>query len=271
MTNKKTVSVFTTMSAEGFESYGHKSITSFLTYWPYDCKLFVYCEDFTIKENTKIVYVDIDNIKKLSSFKNKNKNVPMLNGYKNKEYNFMFDFVKFSHKSYVMFDAIQNLTTDWVIWLDADTITHTLIDNDFFNKILNDKSLAVFLERDNLYTETGFLAFNRRHPDILKYVSLAENIYDNNLIFDIDYFNQGYTDCHIFDYVRKILGEEGCYFHNISYDKEDKHPFVNSILGLYMDHLKGHRKELGSSRSVDIKNPNMKINSNYWKNINKKG
>ena len=48
-----------------------------------------------------------------------------------------------------------------------------------------------------------------------------------------------------------------------------KHPFVNSPLGEFLDHLKGDRKELGHSRQSDFKERfeerNKKID--HWKEV----
>jgi hypothetical protein len=47
------------------------------------------------------------------------------------------------------------------------------------------------------------------------------------------------------------------------------HVFVNSELGLYMDHMKGKRKKLGTSAKNDLRaNPNAHTNVqdiDYWK------
>ena len=40
--------------------------------------------------------------------------------------------------------------------------------------------------------------------------------------------------------------------------------FINSELGLYMDHMKGKRKQVGTSQKKDLRNiPNV----DYWKNV----
>lgn len=260
----RTFSVVTTFNKSGYDEYGFKCISSYLDYWPDNSKLFVYAEDINIKENHKIKIININDLSNLTEFKNKNKNIKELNGYKTEEYNFLYDFVKFSHKSFVMFDAIKNLTTDWIIWLDGDTISHSPIDDKFFS-IFDTNALALFLERENMFSETGFLAFNRRHPKILKYLKLAELQYNATMVLNDSYYNSGYTDCHIFDYVRKkMFIDDGVYFKNVSNDLTDKHPFINSILGNYMDHLKGQRKITGKSRSIDLTNTNLKSH-NYWR------
>jgi len=261
-----TFSAFTTLHRSGYEDYGYKNISSFLDYWPNDIKYFVYTEDFSIKQNYKIKNINLKNLNDLNKFKSKNKNISKLNGYKNTKYDFLYDFVKFAHKSYVMFHAIENLTTDWVIWLDGDSITHTKIPFKFLEKLCPSNSFVTYLGRKKMYTETGFLAFNRRHPKILEYVKQAKNIYDNNLIENNSYFNEGYTDCHVFDFVRLQLEKIGVKSNNIGTNGDDKHPFINGELGKYMDHLKGPRKDRGSSKLIDLKNGSHKLHP-YWQAI----
>ena len=46
--------------------------------------------------------------------------------------------------------------------------------------------------------------------------------------------------------------------------KNYDHVFINSILGEYMDHMKGDRKNIGKSMRSDIFNERK---SEYWSNI----
>lgn len=262
----RTYSAFTTFSKNGYEEYGYRNIDTFIDFWPKDINYFIYTEDFNIKNTDRIKRIDINkNIPDLMSFKDKHKDNPKAHGKIGNRYDFMYDFVKFSHKSYVMFHAIENLTTDWIIWLDGDTVTHTKVDEALLNSVCDPEFMISYLGRDNLFSETGFLAFNRRHPKILEYVKIAKNIYDNELVYSLKEFSNGHTDCHVFDYSINILKNEGVKFNNISgHLKNSKHPFINCILGQYMDHLKGNRKALGRSNPIDIK-ANENKNLEYWK------
>lgn len=264
----KTISAFTTMHPAGYEEYGYKNITSFLEHWPKEINYFVYAENFKFKSGDRIKCINVsDELPDLMSFKERNKNNPRAHGKKrsmNDPSTFIYDFYRFSHKSYVQFHAIKNLTTDWIIWLDADSITHTKIPLDFIKSLCPDNNLVSYLGRDELYTETGFICFNRRHPKILKYVEWAKEIYDNDLVFNIPYFNKGYTDCHVFDYtIDRMVKDYDIKINNLTPWKNDKHPFINGPLGEYMDHLKGPRKSKGKSSNLDLKNENYR-NIKYW-------
>lgn len=262
-----TYSIFTTLHKSGYEEYGYRNISTFLDFWPKDIKYFVYTEGFKLKENPRIKPIDIKIISCLSNFKQKYSNVPSLNGLREEKYNFLYDFVKFSHKSYVMIDAMNRLTTDWIIWFDGDSITHSKITNRFFQKITDEKSLVTYLGRTDMYSETGFIAFNRRHPKILTFMQNIQKIYDDCLLDDA-FFDSGYTDCHVFDFVRLQFEKDSVKFNNLTPNSDDKHPFINGPLGEYMDHLKGPRKERGKSRKIDLKNNSHK-RLDYWQSIDK--
>lgn len=261
-----TYSVFTTFSKSGYEEYGYRNIDTFLDFWPQNINYFIYTEDFVIRNTDRIKRIDIvKNIPDLIKLKERHKNNNSAKGMVGKAYDFMFDFIKFSHKSYVQFHAIEHLTTDWIIWLDGDTITHRKIDDAFFKEVCKPEYMISYLGRDNLFSETGFLAFNRRHPNILNYIKTAKNIYDNDLVYSMSEFAKGHTDCHVFDYTINTLSKEGIKFNNISgHLKNSKHPFINCILGKYMDHLKGGRKSKGRSNIIDLKTSDNK-NIDYWK------
>ena len=266
----QTYAAFTTFHKSGYETYGQKNIDSFLRHWPKSINYHVYAEGFKLEPKPRLfVYDLVPTIPDLQVFKNRHKNNPkahgkMKTGSMSDPSSFLFDFVRFSHKSFVMFHAIYNLTTDWVIWLDGDSFTHTSLDLKFLNSICPTKALVSFLGRDDMYTETGFIAFNRRHPKIKEYVRLAKQIYETDLVFKDQYFKDGYTDCHVFDYAIRRLTRDGVTVNNLTKGIPGKHPFINGPLGAYMDHLKGPRKNRGASSKSDIKVKTM-LNHPYWK------
>ena len=77
-----------------------------------------------------------------------------------------------------------------------------------------------------------------------------------------------------FDEIRKKFQQErNTPFYNLTPPIKGKgpgHPFIASVLGKYMDHMKGtQRKELGHSLpdDVSIRNQNINGDVDYWKNI----
>ena len=73
-------------------------------------------------------------------------------------------------------------------------------------------------------------------------------------------------DSFVYDMIRKTF--EGKLADFTSYDIAEKdtpsdHPFINSVLGGYMDHLKGDdRKQMGKSPEDDLM---IKRDEEYWR------
>jgi hypothetical protein len=85
------------------------------------------------------------------------------------------------------------------------------------------------------------------------------NYYKKDTIFEL----QEWHDSFVFDVVRKEYEERGMVNQNIPHGSIDLHPFINSVLGDYMDHMKGPRKRQGrSKKSERYKKTN---NIGWWK------
>jgi hypothetical protein len=73
-------------------------------------------------------------------------------------------------------------------------------------------------------------------------------------------------DSFVFEEVRKKVQAkfDGFPYYNISGNliNGEGHPFINSDLGKYFDHLKGDRKDIGKSNKP--KDLIVKRNENYW-------
>jgi hypothetical protein len=71
-------------------------------------------------------------------------------------------------------------------------------------------------------------------------------------------------DSYIWDILRRQF-QDRCKFYNLNplaqTDAKAGHPFINSELGKYMDHLKGDRKDTGKSKPSDLK---VQRNERYW-------
>lgn len=266
----KTYSVFTTTYKDAYDSYAKKNIDTHLVFWPQDIKFFVYAEGFSFPSIDRLICYDLyQKIPELVTFKKRHENNPRAHGRRpdgGEKDTFLFNYVKFAHKSFTFFQAIRNLYTDWLIWLDADSLSHTTIPLSFIDSLCPNKAVVSYLGREDLYTETGFVAFNRKHPRILEFVSYMEEVYLKDLVFTDKYFEQGYTDCHAFDFALEKISKAGATVNNLTPKIKGKHPFINGPLGQYMDHMKGPRKKKGSSHRTDLKETHYK-NHHYWSKI----
>lgn len=267
----KKIIVATTFHEAGYNQYGKLMLETFDKYWPKHIELHCYCENINPTYTSKrIFYHDLlKEIPELVAFKNRHINNPKANGMlrdetdrskKPKWLGFRWDAVRFSHKSFVIYES-SKLDTDLLIWLDADTKTFDTIPDSFFETILNTNQYCAFLGRHNKYTETGFLLFNTKHSIHKDFMEKFISFYRYDYIFSL----KEWHDCECFDESRKEFQKKVNNFKDINtIPNSNGHPFVNSILGKYMDHLKGNRKKLGGSSRSDLK---IQRTEEYWKKV----
>ena len=263
-------SVVTTFNAHGYEQYGKRMINTFLQNWPAEVDLIVYAEDCAVSEsapNLKVLDLHKDS-PALVAFKEKWKDVPKANGIitddpvrnrrKDAGKNFKWNAIRFAHKVYAIFAASQ-ANTDWLLWMDADTVCHSPITIARLNELCPmDKELC-FLGRQGKYTECGLYAMNLRSAKVLNFLNKFQHVYDNaeNGIFTM----KEWHDSFVFDVVRKsmALAEHDWSGHLI---QGEGHPLINSDWGAYLDHLKCNRKSQGRSKDKDLLVPRTEA---YWK------
>lgn len=273
--------LITTFHKPGLDQYAQTMIDTFEKYWPDSVDLVCYAEDctpVTTKSNVKVVDLH-ERSPDLVAFKNKFKTVPWANGEEMKETglkfeqnNFKWDAVRFSNKVFTVIDACQTIDSDWVIWIDADSKTHSPVTEEFLSQVCPGSHFVSYLGRRAKYhSECGWVAYNVKHADCKKFMIDWRDLYVNEGVFDLKEFH----DSYVFDHIRKQYQEQGTKFYNLSPELPGKgpgHPFIASQLGTVMDHMKGfRRKELGHSfpEDVTIRNQGANQNVKYWKRVTK--
>lgn len=262
--------VVTTFHQAGYEKYGKRMIESFLKNWPEEVILVVYAEDCQVTETApNLIVRDLHSSSpELVSFKERWKNDPKAQGKvatgpanrkgKQPGIGFKWDAIRFSHKVYAIFDCARRSNSDILIWMDADTVCHSLITLDTLHRLIpSDKDLC-FLGRKEKYTECGLYSMNLRSDLVKEFLKEFQRMYDfaQEGIFQL----QEWHDSFVFDAARKKfpLRELDWSGHLI---RGEGHPLINSEWGAYLDHLKGDRKNLGKSKPTDLL---IKRSENYW-------
>ena len=230
--NKK-VTILTTFSDKGYEVYAKHCISSLQRFLADDIEMIVYTDtprDFN-KPNwiNKILEKEVP---ELTEFKKRNSYRTVPEGTKG----FIWDGVRFSHKSYAWCHAGLNTDSDIVIWLDADTEAIENIDINYLSKFMPFGYVSSYLGRPGRYTETGWLAWNMNHPDSKKFFQRFKQYYNEDLIYNL----KGFTDCHVYDAVRQEFEAEGIPSYDITKDMP-KDVFNQAFKG-YMPHYKGPDK-----------------------------
>jgi hypothetical protein len=259
--------VITTFNADGYKKYGQRMIQTFLTNWPQSVTLVVYAEDCEVAETApNHVTHDIAIVDALTTFKVTWRGVPKANGdvraIRNKRKDvgkeFKWDAVRFSHKVYSIFHCAKNAQTDWLIWMDADTVCHSPITISDLDRLCPPNRDLCFLGRRYKYTECGLYAMHLTHPQTLSFLQKFQHMYDDaeNGIFQLEEWH----DSFVFDAVRTqcTLSELDWSGHLIT---GEGHPLINCEWGAWLDHLKGARKDLGRSKRKDLQVPRTEA---YW-------
>jgi hypothetical protein len=249
--------VVTTFHKKGYEIYGKRCIDSFLQYWPSDISMFVYAEDVDVDVNDERVTVinQTQNVPRLHEFRRLYKDNPFANGTdprgKGGANNFRWDAIRFSNKVFAVTDAIERTRSefDQLIWLDADTVTHTA----FPRKIIDNLAprgveLAAYLNRKS-YPECGWVGYNLRHPKINEFAYRFEQCYLSGRFLEMKESHDSFV---FWDIVKDMAKSGEANFKYLGSDTASGHIFINSALGGYLDHLKGDRKSEGKSRSSDL-------------------
>jgi hypothetical protein len=155
-----------------------------------------------------------------------------------------------------------------MIWLDADTHTHSPVPVDWLSKVCPGSAMISYLGRGEKYhSECGWVAYNLDHPETRNFIKDFVGMYNTDRIFE----EREWHDSYIWDVVRKRY-QPNNNFLNLNPSWTDKglagHPFINSELGLYMDHVKGDRKTHGHSKPKEvISHPDHP----YWQRVKQQG
>ncbi len=263
----QTFTVVTTWGPQHWEHHAKRSVQSILDLWPEQVHKIFYPDDEsqTITANNTSYYQLTDQQPAFVEFKTRASIDPIVKEKMMASKNaYEYDVVRFAHKVFSVLDAAEQCTTDQLIWLDADTVTYKPITIEWLDHIAPEHSFTTFIGRPKKgYSECGFVSYNINSPYAKEFFKRWRSYYEQDLYKKLNAF----TDCHTYDAVRIQMKEEQKIQDNDLNDgrflgyRGSKHPFVNSELGDYMDHLKGERKDIQSS----VKDMKVKRQDEHWR------
>jgi hypothetical protein len=267
------ITVVTTFHKPGLDLYGQRFLDSFAKNVESKIKLLVYAENCTpINPNPEQIKVldSFEALPKLNAFKAKWGNVPHANGDItnhparqgrsdwNKE--FKWDAVRFANKTYAVYDACTR-SKDWCVWMDADTFVHSPWKHKDFAKLLPEDKWITYVGRgkgSQTWPECGFYGMNLKHPMCVQFLKEFERFYEepDKGIFELVEWHDSFVFGHILNQLRPIDNNVLDYSAEM-YLKEARsggggHPLINTVLGKWIDHMKGNRKVVGKSQRSDI-------------------
>ena len=272
--------IVTTFNQSGYDQYASRMIDTWLQHWPATVTLKVYAENCAVHQRAPNLQIhDLASASpQLEKFKARWRHVPRANGdvsddprrsrRKDSGKGFKWDAVRFSHKVYAIFAAAQQTERDWLLWMDADMVCHSAITAEDLDRLCpRDRDLC-YLGRANKYSECGLYAMNLNSTVTRNFLREFQRMYDDadTGIFLLDEWH----DSFVFDAVRRQfalreldwsrgLGDLRTAATN---SPGEGHPLINSEWGRWLDHLKGDRKQLGRSKSRDLK---IARSESYWR------
>ena len=283
--------IITTFKPGDWDKYAKRMVQSVLDNWPNADVTVYYQQPHMPDFNENITWFDIDKANpNLHKFREKYKSDPVAMGKLNeipkgvrrspklateggrdaKKESYLWNAVKFSYKVSCVTHAVKTYNDyDYVIWIDDDTYTFRDITIEFIESICPNDTLVTYLGRehsieDNKYPECGLVCYNIKHPLVQNFVTDWQNLYTSADIFDLLEWHDSYVFWHM---TKEYRQKHNVKVNDIGYAKgvTGHHVFVNSELGLYIDHFKGDRKDAKSSRVEDIKKRSI-AKVDYWKN-----
>ena len=295
------IKVITSYKPGTWEQYAEKAVRSVLENWPEGIAVNVYYEDQEPDQSfhPRKKYINLHEVQpELVKFKDRHKDDPVANGETQEieggvrrlpnaggmdrgKGSYLWDAVRFANKVFCVTHAIRTSIEkdyDYVVWLDADTYTFRTMPRNFLESLLPNDSMLTYLGRENpklndggKYPECGFVGYNLRHPEIQKFAQEWEELYTSDNVFKLLEWHDSFVFWHLSKQYRK---DKNVTVNDIGYWKGVKghHVFINSELGLYIDHMKGKRKNTGSSAKMDIRQqpkdaPADITKIDYWKKV----
>ena len=277
----KSLTVVATWGSKYWPNPVQAGIQSTVKNWPGHAKILLYPDDMS--QQLTLPRTEYYNLckeqPKLKEFIDRHKNNPKFNprikqtekekrDFDKNTQIYIYDCVRFSYKVFACIDAWQKTKPDMLWFLDADIITFDKIPMSWLEHIIPDKSFTSYLGRPKKgFSETGYYAFNTAHKYAREFFERWQTYYDNDRFLEL----KGYTDSFTFDGARIELEKEGKIKNEDLNDgrfaggRRSRHPFINSELGQYMDHLKGYdRKAAMTSKKRDL---TTNQTHPYWKTL----
>jgi len=277
------VTVVTTFHKEGLDLYGQRFLDSFAENVEVKVKLLVYAEDCDpINPNPdQITILNAEEaLPKLNAFKARWKDDPKANGIppehikarrpRDWHKKFKWDAIRFANKTYAVYDACTR-SKGWCIWMDADSYIHSPWKHKEFKKLLPENSWITYVGRgkgSQTWPECGFYGMNLNHPVCHDFLREFERYYEDaeNGIFTLEEWHDSFVFGHLLNKYKKDFPTVLDYSADM-YLREAKtggggHPLINTVLGKWMDHMKGDRKIAGKSKRSDIM---VNRQEDYWR------
>jgi len=271
-----------TFNKEGLDLYGQTFIDSWAKNTDDNMQLVIYaedCEPNNPASNKILILNQKEVLPELKAFKKKWGKVPKANGEcpwpskRPRDYDkrFKWDAIRFSNKVYAVFDACERFSNRWVVWIDADTVVHSHWDYQSYSALFPSDVWLTYVGRgkgSQTWPECGFYGLDTSSAKARQFIANFKYQYENaeDGIFKLEEWHDSYVFGHCLEKFLRMYPDVLDYSAGI-YMKTARtggggHPLINSVLGTWLDHLKGDRKQIGKSKKQDLM---VKRGEKYWK------
>lgn len=245
----------TTFRPSDWNRYAERFVNSFLAKWPEEERLRIYFQGVLradYLQHPRVEYVPLSSIPKLEELRDAMGQTKHLRGMMtvedgNQEYSYRHDAHRWSLKAFAMAHAATTIKEP-LAWCDADTFWHSDVPPQFLSQLVPEPAHMAVLERPAvpMYPETGFVVINPHHPINSSFWRLYVNIWTSGAITML----REWHCCEVLQFTYQALKSPRI---NLAAGFEDcMHPFINSLVGEYGDHMKGARKGDGHSHLDDL-------------------
>ena len=259
----------TSFSKDGFDSYAKNMLESVVDKWnPQYFKLIAYYHDFDIEsvdapKSSVIEYRNLNDVEEIVQYRERMKIHDGTEGGK-MQYNWRLDAIKWCHKVYAMTElAFEMMEADqkfiegggvpfednWMIWLDADTVTTKRLDVAKIKEWLPSKADLTYLGRkDADYSETSFMGFNLACHNTCSLLADLRGCYTIGEVVAYREWHDGF----IFERLLNIYKAHGLVTNNLSENAKGLAAFAQSPLSEYFTHYKGNLKKNINQVAPDV-------------------
>jgi hypothetical protein len=251
--------VVTSCSAEGWQHYGQRFVESFLQFWPGFVDLILCSEDDITRAAGQYAAPNFRmlNLRDVADgFIRRHAQNPVARGRKRipgqhwkpgaiaSGYNFRFDAARFGLKVFAIQMAVSSVGRGRLFWLDADVVTFAHVPPTLLEETLPTSFALSCLDRGpDYHSECGFVGYNLDDPQTVPFLSAFLSLYETDAVMKLPEWH----DSWVFDHVRRAMRvPTHCIPH-----RSRSHPFANSALSAYMDHVKGCRKAQGRTPKTE--------------------
>jgi len=262
----------TSFSEKGYHEYARNMLESVVDKWnPSYFQLVAFYHDFDIESvnpprSPCITYRNLNDVEEMLEYRERMKLHDGTEGGK-MAYNWRLDAIKWCHKVFAMtelgFEMMEQEEKlllgggvpeldNWMIWLDADTVTTKRLDMKEVQKWLPDKADLVHLGRKDVdYSETSFMGFNLSCHNTCSILADLRGCYTIGETVAYREWHDGF----IFERLLNIYKAHGMVVHNLSENAKGLSAFAQSPLSEYFDHFKGNLKKKISGVAPDVTGP----------------